>query len=437
MPIVLVVLMSLCLGTVSVQKKCGPFVSTVGSIQYVLFGVAILLANMSVLCSMLCVNEQVMSVQFQPLNLSMYSSAICLGLDPQSIYSMQRSSICPGLAPIYVYVQLLYLSRSSPTICIFIAPPSVYVKPPLSVYVQQLYLSMCSPSICLCIAFLSVYVQPLYLSMCSPSICLHVALYLSMFSPLCLSICSPLHLCICSPSVSVYVQPLYLFICSHSASVYVQPLYLSMCGPSICLCVAPLSIYVQPLYLSMRGPSICLCVAPPSVCVQTPLFVYVIVQPLYLSICSPSVSVYVQPLYLSMCSPSVSVYVYSSPSICLCVAPISVYLSAQVPGGLTAMQALLSLSKLQTENNSEDGKKQVCLSLTPSLTPCYIYFYSCTTRRILRIGLLFLQLHNCTAQSLRLQPYTSLISSITRSLVFFSVSKLTTIVIHSSISTVI
>jgi hypothetical protein len=39
--------------------------------------------------------------------------------------------------------------------------------------------------------------------------------------------------------------------------------------------------------------------------------------------------------------------------------------SVQVPGGLTAMQALLSLSKLQTENNSDDGKKQVLIS--PSL----------------------------------------------------------------------
>ena len=54
-----------------------------------------------------------------------------------------------------------------------------------------------------------------------------------------------------------------------------------------------------------------------------------------------------------------------------------------------------------------------------------------------RIAFLTVTYCNCTAQSLRLQPYTSLISSITRSLVFFSVSKLTTIVIHSSISTVI
>jgi hypothetical protein len=46
--------------------------------------------------------------------------------------------------------------------------------------------------------------------------------------------------------------------------------------------------------------------------------------------------------------------------------------SVQVPGGLTAMQALLSLSKLQTENNSDDGKKQVLIS--PSL--CRLYWLS-------------------------------------------------------------
>jgi hypothetical protein len=53
--------------------------------------------------------------------------------------------------------------------------------------------------------------------------------------------------------------------------------------------------------------------------------------------------------------------------------------SVQVPGGLTAIQALLSLSKLQTENNSDDGKKQVLRG--GGLTISYFSFFPVVKER--------------------------------------------------------